>query len=357
MKARIIALTALLLLTVFSFVPAIAQDKQSSVSSTETTTITTASDKEKEDKDRQAKLEAEYKARAEAEKKKHAEERQQKHDQNQNHDGKHQPDSSANAGHGTSDNHSEKPSASPVAPPSSAVTSATVQNQQTSQHAVPSTDTTTTTTTATDKEKEDKDRQKKLEAEYKARAEAEKRERVEERKERQARHYEYNGGSSASMSMSSGFFDDPFARSSIGLVVAPSNSIGKAAVGLQWISKNKWGIALWNSGSAEDDDVIDTYIPHDDYYTKSDQASYSCEALYGIGTNTSMLILGAGISIEKTNYTNVSNITGWEWKGWSDSTTKFAGQVGYRARISDRIGLQFGYDTTQYTYFGVTASF
>ena len=103
--------------------------------------------------------------------------------------------------------------------------------------------------------------------------------------------------------------------------------------------------------------MIDTYIPHDDYYTKSDQASYSCEALYGIGTNTSMLILGAGISIEKTNYTNVSNITGWEWKGWSESTTKFAGQVGYRAKISDRIGLQFGYDTTQYTYFGVTASF
>lgn len=351
MKARIIALTALLILTI-ALVPAVAQDKQSSAQSTGNTTSTTKpSDKEKEDKDRQAKLEAEYKARAEAEKKKQAEEKQQRDDHNKDHNDKHQPDS-AGTDHGASDNHPEKPSASPVAPPPNAVTSAT-QNQQTSQPVAPSTN--TTTTTASDKEKEDKDRQEKLKAEYKARAEAEKRERVEERKEQ--RYYGYGGGSSASMSMSSGFFDNPFARSSIGLVVAPSNSIGKTAVGLQWISKNRWGIALWNSGSAEDDDVIDAYIPHDDYYTKSDQASYSCEALYGIGTDASMLILGAGISIEKTNYTNVSNVTGWEWKGWSESKTKFAGQVGYRARISDRIGLQFGYDTSQYTYFGVTASF
>ncbi|MCE5322183.1 hypothetical protein LLG46_02580 [bacterium] len=248
---------------------------------------------------------------------------------------------------------------------------ALAQDSQSDQPAASITDTTNstsvdTTTTNTsdgttakdkDKDKEEKDRKEKEKLEYKARAEAERRERVEDKQRRQE-HYNLNSHTYESSSIGLGFMGNPMERSSISLLVAPSGRIEKTAIGLQWIGKQKFGIALWGSGDAdEDDDVIDAPIPHDDYHTDTSKSCFSLEGLYCMGTERSMLILGVGIAVEETIYTDVSNVTGWKWKGGDDYSTRPAAQIGYRALISQRIGIQFGYDTSQYGYFGLSASF
>lgn len=239
---------------------------------------------------------------------------------------------------------------------------AIAQDQQAVQPEVSNTESDTSTaadTTVNNKDQEDKDRKEKEDIERKARAEAEKRERVEDR-QRRHEHDHYDGSpNNESKGLGLGFFGNSLERSSVSLLVAPSSRIDKAAVGLQWIGRQKFGIALWSSGDIDqdDDDVIDATIPHNDFYVENKKACYSIEGLYCLGTDRSMLILGVGLAIEETTYTDVSNVTGWKWKGGEDYSTRPAAQIGYRAVIAQRIGIQFGYDTSQYEYFGLTASF
>ncbi|MEN6357466.1 MAG: hypothetical protein ABFD83_10320 [Armatimonadota bacterium] len=245
------------------------------------------------------------------------------------------------------------------------------QDTQSDQPAASSTDTSISTSTAAtstdtsvdatakDKDREEKDRKEKEKKEYEARIEAEKRERVEDRERRHDHHDDYNNGDThGSVYQGLGFFGGSFEKSSVSLLVAPSGRIDKSAIGLQWIGKHKLGIAIWASGDVDqDDDVIDAYIPHNDYYTESKKACYSFEGLCCLGSDKSALIFGVGFAVEETTYTDVSNVTGWRWKGGEDYNARPAAQIGYRAIIAQRFGIQFGYDTSQYGYFGLTASF
>jgi hypothetical protein len=70
-----------------------------------------------------------------------------------------------------------------------------------------------------------------------------------------------------------------------------------------------------------------------------------------------MLIFGAGISVDQTVYTDVSNTTGWKWDGGESSSVRPAAQVGCRFRIGGRVSLQLGYDTAQSGFFGLSAAF
>lgn len=142
------------------------------------------------------------------------------------------------------------------------------------------------------------------------------------------------------------------------LLFAPGSGDRKSAVGIQYLTKKNYGVGLWFSGDfGGDDDVIETTIPHNDYYTESKTGTYGVEALYAVGSDKAALIIGAGVSVEQTTYTDISNATGWKWDGGSSKEVKPAAQIGCRFQVGGRASLQIGYDTVQATYFGLSASF
>lgn len=199
--------------------------------------------------------------------------------------------------------------------------------------------------------------QEKANKEYKARAEAEKQKEVE--KSESETHVYLPTGSTTSTSSSSFHAGSSTRTSSVAVVFAPGNDDVEPAVGVQWLNRDHWGIGGWISGNlSRDDDAIDASIPHNDYYTTSTHGKYSIQGLYCIGSGSTSLILGAGVTVDRTLYTDVSNVTGWEWNGGSDTSVEPAGQVGCRLRlVGGRLSLQFGYDTSQYGYFGLGMSF
>jgi hypothetical protein len=147
-------------------------------------------------------------------------------------------------------------------------------------------------------------------------------------------------------------------RSYVGVVFAPGSGDRKSAVGIQFISSRNFGLGVWLSGSlGRDDDVIDATIPHDDYYTESRHGTYGFEALFGVGSDAAMLVFGAGVSVEQTLYTDVSNATGWKWNGGESSEVKPAAQIGARFRLGGRVSMHLGYDTAQSGFFGLSAAF
>ncbi len=146
-------------------------------------------------------------------------------------------------------------------------------------------------------------------------------------------------------------------KSYVGVVFAPGSGERKPAVGLQFLSRGL-GIAAWFSGSlAQDDDVIPGIIPHNDYYTTSQVGTYGLEALCYTGSDAAMLMFGAGISVKRTLYTDISNATGYAWDGGEENEVKPAAMIGARLRLGGRVSMQIGYDTTQRTFFGLSAGF
>ena len=204
-----------------------------------------------------------------------------------------------------------------------------------------------------DKDK-DKDRQEKIHLEYEARREAERRERHE-------RYHDRDDtidtiGTVISVAANQGGTRQRFA---VGVVYAPANTAKRSGIGLQWLNREKkWGASLWLSGALDrGEDTIDASIPHTDYYLEDQRGSYGLEGLYAIGSDDSMLILGAGLAVEQTMYTAVSNVTGWRWNQGSDSRIKLAGQIGCRLRLAGRVSLNLGYDTHQSAFFGLAGDF
>jgi len=148
-------------------------------------------------------------------------------------------------------------------------------------------------------------------------------------------------------------------RFAVGVMYAPANAAKMSGFGIQFMNRErKWGASLWLSGALDRGyDVIDTAIPHSDYYIEDDRGSYGIEALYAVGSDNASLILGAGLAVEQTMYTAVSNVTGWRWNDGSDSHVGFAGQIGCRLRLAGRVSLNLGYDTRQSGFFGLTGDF
>lgn len=142
------------------------------------------------------------------------------------------------------------------------------------------------------------------------------------------------------------------------LLYAPGSADRQPAVGLQYITNKNYGIGLWFSGDfGQDGDVIEASIPHDDYYTESKTGTYGVECLYAAGSDRAALIIGVGVSVEKTTYTDISNATGWKWDGGDSSSVKPSAQIGCRFKVGGRASLQIGYDSAQASYFGFSAAF
>ncbi len=147
-------------------------------------------------------------------------------------------------------------------------------------------------------------------------------------------------------------------RSHIAVVVAPGDAERRTSFGLQYISNKGYGVGLWFSGSfGPDTDIIEATIPHEDYYTVTRWSSYSVQGLLGIGSESATFIFGAGLSVEKTIYVDISNVTGWKWYGGETREIKPCAIAGCRLSLGDRVSLQFGYDTSRRAFFGCAAAF
>ncbi|MGQ9579660.1 MAG: hypothetical protein ACUVT8_01800 [Armatimonadota bacterium] len=150
----------------------------------------------------------------------------------------------------------------------------------------------------------------------------------------------------------------PIPRSYVGIVVAPGSSGRKTSIGLQYLSNTGYGIGLWFAGTfGLDSDIIEATIPHDDYHTITRWSSYSVQALCGIGSESAILTFGAGVSVEKTTYVDVSNVTGWKWYGGETTVLKPCAVVGCQLSLSERVSIQLGYDTSRRAFFGLCTGF
>lgn len=144
----------------------------------------------------------------------------------------------------------------------------------------------------------------------------------------------------------------------LAVVFAPGTGNREPAYGIQWISPKRWGIGLWASGDLTDEKgLIDAVIPHDDYYMESTKGCYSIQALYSFGSSKTMITVGAGVCVDETDHVAVSNVTGWKWNAGKDRKSSLAGQLGIRTRISNALSIQYGYDSVQRSFFGLTADF
>ena len=148
------------------------------------------------------------------------------------------------------------------------------------------------------------------------------------------------------------------AKSHASVLCAPGGDGRALAVGIQYLTSQNYGVGLWLSGDfGQDEDVIPATIPHNDFYEESTTGTCGLEALYGIGSNAAMLVVGAGLSVDQVGYTDISNATGWKWDGGKKTRVQPAAQIGFRFQLGARVGLHIGYDTAQRGFFGLSATF
>lgn len=225
-----------------------------------------------------------------------------------------------------------------------------------------------------DKDKKLSDKEK-LRLEVEARREIQKKEWLEDYDRRHGRHHpQGKGGGDVIIVTDPGggtgggggtVYTTPYrpereqrSKSTAGILYAPAQRDKEAGFGIQWLGPRKIGATLWISGDlGYGDDVIAGSIPHNDYWVDEKKGTYGLEAICGFGSDNAMLILGAGLAVRQTYYTAVSNVTGWEWEDGTDSEVVPAGHASLQFRIADRVNMQFGYDSTQYAFFGLSASF
>jgi len=207
---------------------------------------------------------------------------------------------------------------------------------------------------------DEQDRREKIRLEYEARREAQRREWYERHRSLYGDRYDYDAVDVVGAVIGIAADEAPVRqRFAVGVVYAPANAGKMSGVGIQFINRDRrWGASVWLSGALERaGDVIDVGIPHNDYHLQTQQGSYGVEALYSVGSDNASLVVGAGLAVEQTMYTAVSNVTGWRWNHGSDSRVKFAAQVGCSVRLARRVSLSLGYDTHQSAFFGLTGEF
>ena len=223
--------------------------------------------------------------------------------------------------------------------------------------------TTSTTSTEVSKTKDKADADKKAEE---IRLEVERRNKVErdEHMERRGgRHrsdrYEVSAGDDDSLSGTLlGFLFEGVRTGDAGVVFAPGSGNKRPAYGVHWVGARGFGAAFWFSGAADRGaSVINSPIPHTDYVNRDSHSSFALESLYSTGSGNLSLVFGAGLAIQWTYHTHVSNATGWRWNGGSDRAIKGVAQIGCRLQVSERAALSAGYDTLQHAYVGLTMGF
>jgi len=142
---------------------------------------------------------------------------------------------------------------------------------------------------------------------------------------------------------------------SVAVLYGQGSSGGDAAFGMELIGGRgaDWdGVALWLSGKPfQGEDVIDTSIPHGDYRVREEHGSIGLQYLHGSGTPRALAIVGVGFIMDETRYIQVSNVTGWEWAGGSDTHYEVTAQVGGRLQLAPGLSLRAGYDS-HYRAFG-----
>lgn len=143
-----------------------------------------------------------------------------------------------------------------------------------------------------------------------------------------------------------------------GIVFSPANGDRQAAMGIQWMSPKGIGLMFWGSGDLNGpDDLIGATIPHSDFTLRSTSGSFAVEALFALSQKNPTITIGAGLCTTKTWNYAVSNATGWKWDEGTETKQQFAGQIGCRFRVSDRMSVQYAYDTIQHNFFGLTMDF
>lgn len=205
-----------------------------------------------------------------------------------------------------------------------------------------------------DKKKDELTREEKIRLEQKARRQVERRERYERRR----RHRHDDGGViivTDGGDPDGGHEESAFLGFTGGLVYAPGSGGRRGAFGVQCIGWRGWGVGAWISEGVND--LIDNYIPHDDYHTETSTGSYGAQVLYLTGSNNVDWIFGAGLAIEEVQYMAVSNVTGWRFDDGTENAVKPAASIGCRLRLGSTMGLNLGYDTHQSGYFGLSAEF
>ena len=143
--------------------------------------------------------------------------------------------------------------------------------------------------------------------------------------------------------------------SSVGIVLGQGPETGQAAWGVEFLVAHGTqchGLAVWSSGKPfQGENVIDTSIPHGDYHIREEHGSIGFQYLHASGSPRALAILGVGFVADETRYIQVSNVTGWEWSGGSDTRYKPTAQAGARLQLGPKVSLRVGYDS-KYRAFG-----
>lgn len=189
--------------------------------------------------------------------------------------------------------------------------------------------------------------------------EADKRTKVESRSRRGRYRAGYYGPGGVLGAVEPGLsFGSGFGYQNAGVIFSPGGGGRKPAMGIQWLNPKGVGMSFWASGDlGGPSDLIDATIPHSDFYLDSTSATYAIEAVFALSRRNPTITLGAGVASTKVWNYAVSNATGWKWNEGTETSEKFAGQIGCRFRVSDRVSFQYTYDTVQHNFYGLTVAF
>lgn len=108
------------------------------------------------------------------------------------------------------------------------------------------------------------------------------------------------------------------------------------------------GFSLCGEGflCPKDNDIIDDDIPHNDYHTTDFKTEnyfdFETGLVFSNINHTFLVDVRAGVYIESKYNINVSNVTGWKWKGNSYSQSYPGGSIGLylKPKILE-LGMQF----------------
>lgn len=196
-----------------------------------------------------------------------------------------------------------------------------------------------------------------LTKEQRIQLEAQKLARVKKREAREERYKENN--SSENNTLVSGVVNSisvGVKNSSFCLTYAPGSNANDVCRGMQLMSSWRVGVSFWLKGNPPADFVNDT-IPHNNYTLETTRYSTGVEMLFASGPDDRMLILGIGTENRTTQYVAVSNDTSIRWDGGTSHSYLLAASAAYRLRLINHLSVMLGFDTSQKSFFGLTAVF
>lgn len=190
------------------------------------------------------------------------------------------------------------------------------------------------------------------------RVELEKR-KLEKVKRRETREAHYREDHSSENSLVSGVINSinlGFAQSSMSFTYAPGTGNDDICRGIQFLSATRVGVSFWVKGNTPANFIYDT-IPHNNYTLETSHYSTGVELLVASGHKDSLLILGIGAENRTTQYVAISNDTSLRWDAGESHSYLLAASAAYRLRLFNHVSVMLGFDTSQKSYFGLTAVF